>query len=185
MNNETVIREAQFNPKVKTYFVVGSCLAWAFSIIGILVLPIWIPIAFVVADKWFKSLQCILTNKTLIVRKGVLVKVEKTIPLDKITDLGSIQGPLMRAFGIESISVETAGSSVGGALVQLPGLIGVDDFRDAVLAQKEALIAKNSGMPQQSAPALPTSAVAEVADSEVVSLLREMRDSLRKLEERS
>ena len=50
--------------------------------------------------RYLERMECILTKRTLIVRMGFFVRVEKTIPLDKITDLGMVEGPLMRVFDI-------------------------------------------------------------------------------------
>ncbi len=183
MKTETVIRRAEFNPKAKTYFIVTSCIGFVASVFGIILLPVWIPIAFVIAEKWFNSLECVLTEKTLRFKKGVLVKTEKTVPLDKITDLGSMQGPLMRALGIENMTIETAGSTVAGALLSLPGVIDPQDFRDAVLEQKEKLTNDgptksdmSSGLPHTITTTSPQ------ANDEALTLLREIRDSLRNLE---
>ena len=185
---ETIIRRAEFNPKAKTYFVLSSCIGFVASIFGILLLPIWIPIALAVADRWFRSLECELTPKTLRFRKGVLVKTEKTVPLDKITDLGSMQGPLMRAFGIENMTIETAGSTSAGALMTLPGVIDPDDFRDAVLEQKEKLLEKlESGegiAPGRSTLGGSPERGASLENDESIVLLRDIRDSLKRIEER-
>jgi putative membrane protein len=44
------------------------------------------------------------------VRSGVLFHQEKVIPLEKITDIRLIQGPLMRIFGVYNVMIQTAGS---------------------------------------------------------------------------
>ena len=82
-----------------------------------------------------------LTSRSLIVRKGVFNKIEKTIPLEKITDLSSTQGPIMRMFELKQLGVETAGQSgaAGAALVSLLGIAGSDEFRRQVLAQRDRL----------------------------------------------
>ena len=87
-----------------------------------------------------------LTDRALIVRKGVFTKIEKTIPLEKITDLSSTQGPVMRLFDLKQLGVETAGQSgaAGASLVTLLGIRGTDDFRTRVLAQRDAI---TSGAP--------------------------------------
>lgn len=173
--SEDVILRAEFNPKAKTYFVLNSCIGFVASIVGIILLPIWIPVAFLLADRWFRSLECVLTEKTLRFRKGVLVKTEKTVPLDKITDLGSMQGPIMRAFDIENMTIETAGSSSAGALLSLPGVVEPQAFRDAVLEQKEKVLGGKEG-PKDSTPEFLS------GGEETLVVLREIRDSLHRLE---
>ena len=84
--------------------------------------------------------------------KGVLTKVESTIPLTKITDLQMHQGPIM-PFGLKAFRVETAGQSsgAGGHLVDMVGIIDPEDFRAAVLAQRERL--EDGGAPLAVEPA--------------------------------
>lgn len=45
------------------------------------------------------------------IRKGVVFLSRKSIPLDRITDLELVQGPLMRMFGIWGLRVQTAGTA--------------------------------------------------------------------------
>ena len=67
---ETVILKAKFDPGVKTVYVLSSTLIFVFSVIGIVFLPLWLPIAFVLIARWFKRLECILTDKTLRFKKA-------------------------------------------------------------------------------------------------------------------
>ncbi|MEE2896364.1 MAG: PH domain-containing protein [Planctomycetota bacterium] len=110
-----------------------------FVIIGAIIY--WLLLPRIVAN-WSAQL----TDRALIVRKGVFTKIEKTIPLEKITDLSSTQGPVMRLFDLKQLGVETAGQSgaAGASLVTLLGIRGTDDFRTRVLAQRDAI---TSGAP--------------------------------------
>lgn len=179
MKPEIVILRATFNPKVKTYWILSSTMAFVFSIVGIPLLVIWIPLAFVFADRYLKSLECVLTDKAVKLKSGVMIKVEKTIPLDKITDLGLTQGPIMRALDIERVTVETAGSSSPGALASVIGIHGGRAFRDAVMQQKERVA-------DGEAPG--SSDTAQFSSGQTVEqtqLLREIRDCLLRIEQRS
>ena len=177
-NGETEIIRATFNPKVKTYWILSSCLAFVASIVGIPLLVIWIPLAFVFAERYLKSLECVLTDRAVKLKSGVLVRMEKTIPLDKVTDLGLTQGPIMRSLGIERVTVETAGSSTPGALASIIGIVGGRDFRDAVMRQKETFDARGPSVSKSTASSLPSSSSID----EQTELLREIRDSLAKIE---
>ncbi|MDP7303261.1 MAG: PH domain-containing protein [Pirellulaceae bacterium] len=137
MANETIILRAEFSEKVKTYWLMSTVVACVMSILGILALPILIPIIMVVGDRRLRAMECNLTDRSLQVKRGVWFRFEKTIPLDKITDLALAQGPVMRHLGLQALSVETAGSSQPGALVSLVGIVDAEAFRDAVLKQKE------------------------------------------------
>ena len=173
-----IIQQAVFNPKVKNYWLMGGTITLFVTLIGIPLLPIWWLLGMWVTGRYLDHMDCTLTRRSLIVRKGLFVRVEKTIPLDKITDLGMIQGPLMRAFGIHAISIETAGSPSEGALVKLHGIVDVEKFRDRVLEQRDGMMEKADTAPAPSRPAVSSGDV--VADSRVVDLLTEIRDELRK-----
>lgn len=83
------------------------------------------------------SWSAVLTHRSLHVRKGIWNKTEKTIPLEKITDLSSIEGLVMRWAGVKRLGIETAGQSGPGALVSLLGVVDSDAFRGLVLDQRD------------------------------------------------
>lgn len=174
-NVPVILEQASFNPDVRKYWLMGGTATLFFTIIGIPLLPLWWILGMSITQRYLDRMECTLTRRTLIVRKGWLVRVEKTIPLDKITDLGMMQGPLMRVFGINALSIETAGSTQPGALVKLHGIRDVEAFRDTVLAQRDRML-EHTDEPSASA-AKPSQGVAY--DSDVVALLREIRDELR------
>ena len=51
----------------------------------------------------------------------------------------------MRAFGLEQLTVETAGQSGAGALVSLTGVVDARAFREAVLAARSKTLASFFG----------------------------------------
>ena len=174
-----VLEQASFNPDVRKYWLMGGTVTLLVTLIGIPFLPLWWILGMWITGRYLERMECTLTRRTLIVRKGFLVRVEKTIPLDKITDLGMIQGPLMRFFGIHALSIETAGSTSQGALVKLYGIRDVEAFRDTVLEQRDNMLehTDESGAP---APAGSSTKGGSASSDEVVGLLREIRDELRK-----
>ena len=174
-NVPVILEQASFNPDVRKFWLMGGSVTLFVTLIGIPFLPLWWMFGMWITGRFLERMECTLTRRTLIVRKGWMVRVEKTIPLDKITDLGMIQGPLMRFFGIHALSIETAGSTQPGALVKLHGIRDVEAFRDTVLAQRDRVL-EHTGEP--SAPST-TPSRSETESSEVVSLLREIRDELR------
>ncbi|MDA0814266.1 MAG: PH domain-containing protein [Verrucomicrobia bacterium] len=182
MLNEKIILRATFNPKVKTYWVISSTLVFVTSIVGIPLLIIWLPLAYVFAERYLQSLECVLTDRAVKLKSGVWNKVEKTIPLDKVTDLGLAQAPIMRALDIERVSVETAGSSSPGALASVIGINNGRAFRDAVLQQKELLGASQHQHLRDTGAATVAPAG---QNEEQTQLLREIRDCLWRIEQRS
>jgi membrane protein YdbS with pleckstrin-like domain len=177
-----ILRRAEFDPKLKVYFVLNGALILAVTLIGLPLLPLWLVFGAVWwAPRYFASLECLLAERALTVRRGVVFKIEKTIPLDKIQDLSLRHGPFLNAFGLVRLTIETAGQSGGGAGqgdAVLVGVIGAREFRDAVIEQRDHL-ADGGGrgrlVPSEDASALR-------AEAEAVALLREIRDSLHRLE---
>ena len=174
MSEEThIIRRAEFNSKVCTYWLLSGALIFAYTILGIPLLLLWFPIGRVFTRQYLDRMECLLTDKALKVRKGILVRIEKTIPLEKITDMGMVQGPIMRHFDLYKLTVETAGQSGQGALVSLTGIRDAKSFREAVLKQREAIAATSSDSPIEAGRQEP---------SDASSLLSEIRDSLLRIE---
>tara|TARA_B100000809_G_scaffold224532_2_gene234749 strand:- start:2094 stop:2777 length:684 start_codon:yes stop_codon:yes gene_type:complete len=169
---EELVVEVSFNPAWKKYSLVISMITIAF-LVGMLALfvllpdllkngkvgivPLLIVLAplalWYVAVKWwverhFQTLECYLTSRSLVYRRGVFWKTEKTIPLTRIQDLGMMQGPLMRAFGIHRLKIETAGQSTpgGSGEAALIGVVDALEFRDRVLGLRDSLDVEAPGL---------------------------------------
>ncbi len=146
---ERIILNATFNPAVKTYWLISLLLVSTISIVGIPFLIISIPIFFLISSKVLAAMSAIVTERKIVVKRGVFNKEEKSIPLEKITDVAMVQGPLMRVFNLYRLSFETAGQSAQGALVSLIGINDADTFRETILAQKDKLLTSTSVVPEQ------------------------------------
>ena len=178
--DEAVLRQATFDPQVRTYWLLTGALVLTLSIVGIPLLIFWFPIGYALTGRYMERLRCVLTEKNLHVARGVLVRQEKTVPLDKITDLAMSHGPIMRSLGLRGLSVETAGQSGPGSLIKLVGIEGTEEFRAAVLAQRERVGASGG------AGSAPSPSAAAAGDAAVASgtLLTEIRDALLRIEKR-
>lgn len=149
MTEEIILNEATFSPRVKTYifFVV---LFFLFStIIGIIIVPFWIfGLGQWISGKYFKTLSCQITNKNLKFSKGLIVHIEKTIPLENIQDLSFIGGPILRYFGLTLIKIETAGGGGGAHNQNMMSMLGINDsekFKTQILAERERVIKEKHG----------------------------------------
>jgi putative membrane protein len=134
-----VLRRAEVAPSAISYHVLGIALATAAFVVTIPLVPLTALLAWLYYRRYFATLEVVLTTRELQVARGVLNRQEKSIPLEKITDLAVVQGPIMRRMGIKGLQVETAGQSgaTGSALVRLVGLVDTDGFRDAALDQRD------------------------------------------------
>ena len=177
MSDHTVLLEAEFDPKVKTYWVLSPVVPFVVLIVTIPIAILIFIIARIFVDQYLKNLSCTLTDRTLDIKKGILNKTESTIPLEKITDLQLFQGPIMRYFGLHGFKVETAGQSSGvGSLVNIVGIVDTPGFRKAVLAQRDKL---HDG---DTASSTPAGVPAAAGTDEQTEILREIRDSMARIE---
>ncbi len=132
---------ARFNPLIRPYLVLTVGLVIAVTCIGIPLAVIWFcGVGQWWANHYFQKLECHLSAKNLRYRKGILVQVEKTIPLENIQDVTFIEGPILRHFQLSTLKFETAGHSAGQANdMHLTGIIDAHEFRDRILAARDAL----------------------------------------------
>ncbi|MCO6356970.1 PH domain-containing protein [Pseudoalteromonas shioyasakiensis] len=141
---ETSLTSASFDPKVKQYWLLLGIFTCVISMVGIPFIPIVALIIWLVAGRILAAMSATLLTRKLVVKRGVFFKEEKSIPLEKITDVALSQGPLMRQFGLYRLSFETAGQSGQGALVSLLGVIDAESFREAILKQKDEMTQSSS-----------------------------------------
>jgi membrane protein YdbS with pleckstrin-like domain len=132
---------ARINPLIKPFLVVQIGFTMVMTIIGIPLAIVW----FLGLGRWwaqhyYDKLECHLSDKTLRYRKGILVQVEKTIPLENIQDVTFVEGPILRYFQLSTLKFETAGSGAGQANdMHLTGIVDAHDFRNRILAARDRL----------------------------------------------
>ncbi len=107
----------------------GMVLWGLLTTVMLVVVPILFTAAYMPA--FVRSFSYDLTDKFIIIKRGVITKQKTTIPFSRIQNVSVIQGPFDRRFGIYTVKIETAGFSAasgsqGGS--QPEGLlIGIKD----------------------------------------------------------
>ena len=167
---ESSLLSASFDPKVKRYWLLLGMFTCVISMVGIPFIPIVALIIWLVAGRILAAMSATLLTRKLVVKRGVFFKEEKSIPLEKITDVALSQGPLMRQFGLYRLSFETAGQSGQGALVSLLGVIDAETFREAILKQKDEISQTNAKAEHQ-------------AEDSQLELLRSLTYSVKNIEQ--
>jgi putative membrane protein len=173
----TRVIEARFNPLIRPYLVVNIGFVIACTCIGLPLALVW----FLGLGQWwarhyFHKLECRLDGKTLRYRKGILVTVEKTIPLENIQDVTFIEGPILRHFHLSTLKFETAGHSAGQANdMHLTGIVDAHDFRNEILAAREAL--KQAQLGNRS-PAPSAAAASDAAQSTALQGIERRLDEI-------
>lgn len=176
MTEPKVLLEAEFNRKVRTYWLLSGILVCVATVFGIVLVPVWLLVGNWATERYLRHMSCVLTERSLKVKRGIMVRREMTVPLDKITDVGLVEGPIMRMLDLQAVKIETAGQSASGAAVQLVGIVGTRDFRDAILRQRDKVVERLAG----EAGAGPAATV-ETGDTAI--LLSEIRDVLQRIEQ--
>lgn len=142
-----VLFKAEFNKLVKPYMMLYVASIMLATVVGIILLPFWfLGIGQWWAQHYYDKLECELTEKSIRFKKGILVQVEKTIPLENIQDVTFVEGPLLKYFHLCILKFETAGQSAGQAHdMQLIGIVNAHELRNLILSQREKRsLAKNT-----------------------------------------
>jgi len=133
--------------KIVMYCMWQSLLGCAILIplfgIGLILMLISYVFESLYRPRWVKVLRYCLDDKSLRVEQGLLFRSRKTIPLDKITDLELVQGPLLRAMGMWTIKVQTASTASQLPEATLMGLVNPEKAREQILAAKTAYLKSN------------------------------------------
>lgn len=144
-DNEKILIQAEFNPIVKTYILVYVLGILLITVVGIPLAIIWVcGVGQWYSGHFYDKLFCVLTEKHLRFRMGILFTIDKTIPLENIQDLTFYEGPVLKHFNLAMLKVETAGQSEhSGNQMKLVGIKDAHIFRERVLDQREKI---KSGM---------------------------------------
>ena len=122
---------------------------------------------------FFRTIRYELDDRYVTKESGVLWKKRRSIPLEKITNLDVRQGPIERIFGYGKIWVFTPST---GAATPEEKLVGITNPHD----MKQTMIERSEAAKQPQAIAAQESKVEPTG--EVVSLLLDIRDSLKNIE---
>ena len=174
---KTIIKQAEFNERIKKYIFWIVMFYMFISVAGIPLILIWIlGLGQSISRRYYEHLHCQLTDTHLEFKKGILFRVEKTIPLENIQDLTFLDNPFLRWFDLRILKIETAGSSnPQGSDMKLIGIIDTPAFKEKVLEQRT--IIRNKSLTEASA----MSATGNLSSDESIALLREIRDLLKQL----
>jgi putative membrane protein len=166
MRKETILVRARFDAKLPIYWMLSTLIGLTFTVVGIPLVPVWLLVGRRIHRRQYEALECELTERSLHVRRGFLFRVEKHIPLDKIQDVALKEGPILRRLGLATLSVETAGQTAAqGGDATLVGVVDAPDFRDAILEQRDRVVAAASSSSDPRPAATPESALVAIRDS--------------------
>ena len=174
---EPVSFRASFNPLIRPYLVITIGFTMIVTFIGIPVAIVWfLGLGSWWARHYFDRLDCELTAKSIRFRKGILVQVEKTIPLENIQDVTFIEGPILKHFNLSTLKFETAGSSHNAAAnMELTGIIDAQEFRNKILAARDRL-KQHGGQSASSATQDSTLAILQRIESKLTEITSHLKN---------
>ncbi|MCF7560889.1 PH domain-containing protein [Sabulilitoribacter multivorans] len=169
----TIIKKAVFSPNIKTYILIVVSLLLLITIISIPILIIWfLGLGQYISKRYYENLECQLNNRHLEFKKGVLFRVEKTIPLENIQDLTFIENPLLKYLDLRILKIETAGqSNPKGSDMKLVGIVDAQEFKEAVLNQREVIQSRS----KENSQSISTSEKTNILLEEIRDLLNEIK----------
>jgi len=112
-------------------------LLFKFTIIFGIVLAGGFVFGYWLCPQQVKNLRYRLEGNTLRADGGVFFLFRKSIPLERITDVALVQGPLLRYFNIWAMRIQTAGSAQCEAT--LWGVREPEKIRELILAQRQGV----------------------------------------------
>lgn len=117
--------------------IIGFVISISVLCLIMVLVLIWIP-------AFYRSLEYVIANDSVKMKKGVFWRKQVTVPYRKITNIDVTQGPVQRMLNIGTIRVQTAGAGgTQGAHAELK-LLGVRDFNGLKDAIMERVIANAS-----------------------------------------
>ena len=100
--------------------------------IGLGILAFGILLAFALV-RYF-TLQFRLAGGELQVREGIIFRVNRTVPVNRIQNIDLVQNPLHRLFRVAEVRIETASGKEPEAILQVLSLTDVEELRARVFA---------------------------------------------------
>ncbi len=134
------------------YFLTdSSILRWIIGLAGVIILLFW---ALIPLLKWLTT-QYVFTDRRIIVRKGLLTKEGRDVPLAKVNSVSFEQSVLGRIFNFGVLQVESA--NVDGTL-SIKDVPDVEEIqRDVYRLQEEDDVRRRGGSHDNgTSPVLPT-----------------------------
>lgn len=116
-----------------TFILVAACLYFEplfsfLKIAAIVIGIIGIILAFLYLPFFFKSYKIILSNDAVIVKFGIIVKIEHIMPYKRMIYAQSFETPLARIFGIAAVRLKAARSYLFVAEIEKEAAQTIIDF---------------------------------------------------------
>jgi uncharacterized protein len=145
--------ELKPSTKLRTYGYIGFVMGAALILVCLLPVLIFAPIEVSVilliffaliivpwlvwVNLYFRSVSYRFTDTEMVWKRGVWFRATGIVPYTKVTNVDIVQGPIMRALGIASLRVQTAGySGTNGQLseIRIEGIQQYEPLREMIMS---------------------------------------------------
>ena len=114
-------------------------------------------------------------------RQGLLWRREVNVAYRRIQDIQLTNGLIQRWLGLATVSIQTAAGSATPEIT-IEGVLEAEALRNYLYTKMRGV--RDAGHHPETAVPVATAASADIASDETLTLLSEIRDSLRRLEDR-
>jgi hypothetical protein len=153
-------------------------LGWLYVLLFMLANVLWLAPAIILVPVYYRSVHYRLTERDLVVRRGILIRAEDVVPYTMITNIAVRRGPIERLLGLATLHVHTAGySQQAGAEAKI---VGMQEW-DTVHAQLLGLIHRHQSQEGAAAPLLAEAGATAELGATAPALLGEILAELRQL----
>jgi len=174
---------------ISTVFIAICCCFWlfiprepVFGIIAIICGAVLLAlIIFIViwARLYYKTVVYHLNETEMTWKRGVWFRKTGIVPYNRITNIDIVQGPLMRAYGISHLKIQTAGySGKNDSEIRIEGIKEPEPLRQMIMD-----FVRNKAVNSSAVCTDYSSETGETAD--LTALLKEVRDIRRLLEKKT
>jgi membrane protein YdbS with pleckstrin-like domain len=139
--------------KLRTYNLIGSLLTLFMimlfvipvvlfaplvvtAVILVLTILVMVPI-FLWVSLYYRSISYRFTETEMIWKRGVWFRATGIVPYTKVTNVDMVQGPLMRALGIATLRVQTAGYNAASgptSELKIEGVVEHEALRELIMS---------------------------------------------------
>ncbi len=110
-----------------------------FLLLAMVIIPVGIVFAAIWSELTYNNYSYNFTEDAVVIHKGVIIKTKTHIPYERIQNIDVRQGPILRAFNLNSVHIQTAGAGVvlGEGVIPAVALNDAEKIRDLLIKKSK------------------------------------------------